>query len=275
MCWLFLLLLLWLLVVAMTYLIFYYESANGEHVEILRSRGSVSLLLFRGFLWSLYSHIMVLATTTTALYRSFYRLAPGPAERTPIIFVHGLYHNYTAFYLYLRWFKKWGWQHMKAVNLPGKFKSIQDFGGILNEKVEEVLRETGSNQVDLVGHSMGGLVIRSYLANNPVTAKVRRVVTLGSPHAGTKLAVLGVGKAAKEMIPGSPFLEELNRELQLPESGRICAIYTIIDNLVLPNESAKLTGDGAENVETRIVNHVGLPFCKHTARLVKKCLEED
>lgn len=275
MCWLYLILLLWLLVVAMTYLIFYYESANGEHLEILRSRGSVSLLLFRGFLWSLYSHLMVLATTTTALYRSFYRLAPGPADRTPIIFVHGLYHNYTAFYLYLRWFRKWGWQHVKAVNLPGKFQSIHDFGRILNEKVEEVLREAGSNQVDLVGHSMGGLVIRSYLANNPVTAKVRRVVTLGSPHAGTKLAVLGVGKAAKEMIPGSPFLEELNREIQLPESGRICAIYTIVDNLVLPNESAKLTGDGAKNVETRIVNHVGLPFCKHTASLIKQCLEED
>jgi pimeloyl-ACP methyl ester carboxylesterase len=261
--------------VAMTYLIFYYEAANGSHLEILRSRGRVSLLLFRGFIWSLYSHLMVLATTMTAFYRSFYRLPPGPVDRTPILFVHGLYHNYTAFYLYLRWFRKWGWQHVKALNLPGKFRSIQDFGEMLSEEIDEVLTETGSNQVDLVGHSMGGLVIRSYLANNPETTKVRRVVTLGSPHAGSKLAVLGVGKAVKEMIPGSHFLEELNRELQMPESGRFYAIYTIIDNLVLPNESAKLTGDGAKNVETRIVNHVGLSFCKHTARLVKKCLEEN
>jgi pimeloyl-ACP methyl ester carboxylesterase len=258
----------------MTYLIFYYESANGSHLEILRSRGAVSLLLLRGFLWSLYSHLMVLATTTTALYRSFYRLPPGPAERTPVLFVHGLYHNHTAFYLYLRWFRKWGWQHVKAINLPGKFRSIHDFGGMLSEEIDEVLKETGSNQVDLVGHSMGGLVIRSYLANNPGTTRVRRVVTLGSPHAGSKLAVLGVGKAVKEMIPGSPFLEELNRELQMPESGRFYAIYTIVDNLVLPNESAKLINEGAENIETRIVNHVGLSFCKHTARLVKQCLEE-
>ena len=275
MCWLLLLLLLWLLVVAMTYLIFYYESANGSHLEILRLRGTVSLLLLRGFLWSLYSHLLVLATTTTALYRSFYRLATGPADRTPVLFVHGLYHNHTAFYLYLRWFRKWGWQHVKAVNLPGKFRSIQDFSGMLCEEIDEVLTETGSNQVDLVGHSMGGLVIRSYLANNPGTTKVRKVITLGSPHAGSKLAVLGVGKAVKEMIPNSPFLEELNRELQMPESGCFYAIYTIVDNLVLPNESAKLTGDGVENVETRIVNHVGLSFCKHTARLVKQCLGED
>jgi triacylglycerol lipase len=275
MCWLLLLLLFWWSMVAMTYLIFYYEAANGSHLEILRSRGRVSLLLFRGFFWSLYSHLMVVATTMTALYRSFYRLPPGPADRTPVLFVHGLYHNYTAFYLYLRWFRKWGWQHVKALNLPGKFRSIQDFGTMLSEEIEEVLTETGSNQVDLVGHSMGGLVIRSYLANHPGTTKVRRVVTLGSPHAGSKLAVFGLGKAVKEMIPGSSFLEELNRELQMPESGRFYAIYTIIDNLVLPNESAKLTGGGAENVETGIVNHVGLSFCKHTARLVKQCLEED
>ena len=275
MCWLLLLLLLWLLLVAMTYIIFYYESANGPHLETLRSRGTVFLLLFRGFLWSLYSHLMVLATTTTAVYRSFYRLPPGPADRTPVLFVHGLYHNHTAFYLYLRWFRKWGWQHVKAVNLPGKFRSIQDFGGMLSKEVDEVLTETESNQVDLVGHSMGGLVIRSYLANNPGTTKVRKVVTLGSPHAGSKLAVLGLGKAVKEMIPGSPFLEELNRELQMPESGRFYAIFTIIDNLVLPNESAKLTGHGVENIETRIVNHVGLSFCKHTARLVQQRLEED
>jgi triacylglycerol lipase len=274
MCWIFLILLFWMSVVAMTYLIFYYESANGSHLEILRARGAVSLLLFRGFLWSLYSHLMVLVTTTTALYRSFYRLPTGPAERTPVIFVHGLYHNHTAWYLYLRWFRKWGWQHVMALNIPGKFRSIQDFDKVLNEAVDEVLRETGSDQVDLVGHSMGGLVIRSYLANNPGSTKARRVVTLGSPHAGSKLAVLGVGKAVKEMIPGSPFLEELNRELQLPASGRFYAIYTIVDNLVLPNESAKLTSDAAENIETRIVNHVGMPFCKHTARLVRKCLEE-
>ena len=275
MCWILLFLLFWWSVVAMTYLIFYYEAANGSHLELLRSRGTVSLLLLRGFLWSLYSHLMVLATTTTALCRSFYRLPAGPADRTPIIFVHGLYHNHTAWYLYLRWFRKWGWQHVKAIKLPGKFRSIQEFTRVLNQEVEEVLKETESTQVDLVGLSMGGLVIRSYLANNPVTAKVRRIVTLGSPHAGSKLAVLGLGKAVKEMIPSSSFLEELNRELQMPESGRFYAIYTIVDNLVLPNESAKLTGDGVKNIETRIVNHVGLPFCKHTARLVKKCLEED
>jgi triacylglycerol esterase/lipase EstA (alpha/beta hydrolase family) len=273
MCWVLLLLLFWVMGVAFTYVLFYYESANGPHLEVLRSRGSVFILILKGFLWSLYSHLMVLLTTATALYRNHYRLPTGPADRTPIIFVHGLYHNQTAWYLYLRWFRRWGWNHVKAINLKGKFRSINDFSRILAEEVEKVRTESQSDQVDLVGQSMGGLVIRTYLLENSARSKVRRVVTLGTPHGGSKLAVLGLGQAAKEMIPGSVFLESLNQGVQIPESGHFCAIYTIVDNMVLPNESTKLAWDGVKNQETRSVNHVGLVFCKHTARLVRDCLD--
>jgi triacylglycerol lipase len=273
--WLLLLLLFWLMGVAFTYVLFYYESANGPHLEILRSRGSVPIMIFKGFLWSLYSHLLVLLTTATALHRNYYSLPAGPADRTPIIFVHGLYHNHTAWYLYLRWFRRWGWSHMKAINLRGKFRSIHEFARVLAEEVEKVIADSQSEQVDLVGQSMGGLVIRSYLAEGSSRAKIRRVVTLGSPHGGTKLAVFGLGQGAKEMVPGSAFLESLNPGVQIPEGGRFYAIYTIVDNMVLPNESTKLTWDGVKNLETRIVNHVGLAYCKHTARLVKECLDED
>jgi len=272
--WLVLLLLFWLMGVAFTYLLFYYESANGPHLEVLRSRGSVPIMILRSFFWSLYSHLLVLLTATTALHRDYYSLPVGPADRTPIIFVHGLYHNHTAWYLYLRWFRRWGWSYMKAIKLKGKFRSINEFARILAEEVEKVMAETQSEKVDLVGQSMGGLVIRSYLAEDSGRAKIRRVVTLGSPHRGSKLAVFGLGQAAKEMVPGSAFLESLNQGVQIPQDGRFYAIYTLVDNMVLPNESTKLTWDGVKNLETRIVNHVGLAYCKHTARLVKECLEE-
>lgn len=273
--WLLLLLLFWLMAVAFTYVLFYYESANGRHLEILRSRGSVPLAILKGFLWSLYSQLLVLLTTATALHRNYYHLPPDPAEKTPIIFVHGLYHNHTGWYLYLRWFRRWGWSHVKAVNLRGKFRSIHEFTRILAEEVEKVMAESQSDQVDLVGHSMGGLVIRSYLTENPARAKIRRVVTLGSPHGGSKLAVLGFGQAAKEMIPGSAFLQSLSQSVQIPQGGRFYSIYTIVDNMVLPNESTKLTWDGVRNLESPIVDHVGLVFSKHTARLVKECLDEE
>ena len=273
--WLPLLLLFWLMTVAFTYVLFYYESANGPHLEVLRSRGSVPITILKGFLWSLYSQLLVLLTTATALHRKYYRLPPDPPKKNPIIFVHGLYHNHTGWYLYLRWFRRWGWSHAKAINLRGKFRSIHEFARILADEVEKVMAESQSDQVDLVGHSMGGLVIRSYLTEDHARAKIRRVVTLGSPHGGSKLAVLGLGQAAKEMIPGSTFLQSLSQGVQMPQGGGFYSIYTLVDNMVLPNESTKLAWDGVKNLETRIIDHVGLVFCKQTARLVRECLEEN
>ena len=44
--------------------------------------------------------------------------------------------------------------------------------------------------------------------------------------------------------------------------------------ILLPNDSARLSGDGVKNIEAQVVNHVGLLFSNHTARLVRQCLEE-
>ena len=77
-------------------------------------------------------------------------------------------------------------------------------------------------QVDAVAHSMGGLILRSYLAGKqdaapasflpPAAPLIRRAVFLSTPHFGSSLAaVLGVDVQTQEMAPGSPFLFELNR----------------------------------------------------------------
>jgi pimeloyl-ACP methyl ester carboxylesterase len=234
----------------------------------------VGVLLLKGFFWSLLSHLLFLISAVTTLSRSYWLLPSGPSNRVPVIFVHGLYHNRTAWFFYLRWFRKWGWQHLSAITLRGKLRSIKDYEQMLAVEVERVLAETGSRQVDLVGHSMGGLIIRCYLADDSAEGKVRRVVTLGSPHAGSKLAVFGLGKAVKEMRPGSSLLESLNRaDPQVPQNGLLYAVYTITDNMVLPNDSAMLTGPGVSSLETRVVDHVGLLYCKQTALLVRQCLE--
>ena len=41
-----------------------------------------------------------------------------------------------------------------------------------------------TGRVDLVGHSMGGLLVAGYLARNPSTHRARKVVTLAHPSEG-------------------------------------------------------------------------------------------
>ena len=62
-------------------------------------------------------------------------------------------------------------------------------GEELKKFIDSVLsKKPSGTKVSLVGHSLGGLVIRSYLSNNKDTHKAGKALTVGSPHQGTILS---------------------------------------------------------------------------------------
>jgi len=87
---------------------------------------------------------------------------------------------------------------------------------LLEEQLDSYLKTY--RQVDIVAHSMGGLLLRQYLAehsDNPV----RRVLFLSTPHFGSNVAnfLVDIGSLsytgniqAAELLPGSDFLWQLN-----------------------------------------------------------------
>jgi uncharacterized protein (TIGR03437 family) len=77
------------------------------------------------------------------------------------------------------------------------------------------------NEVDVVAHSMGGLILRTYLAGKtdatpaaytpPENTGVRKAIFLATPHFGTALAgQLGTDVQTRQMALGSQFLFDLN-----------------------------------------------------------------
>ncbi len=87
---------------------------------------------------------------------------------------------------------------------------------LLEEQLTTYLKQF--SQVDVVAHSMGGLLLRQYLsehADNPV----RRILFLSTPHYGSNVAglLVDIGDIgytgniqASELLPGSDFLWQLN-----------------------------------------------------------------
>jgi uncharacterized protein (TIGR03437 family) len=80
---------------------------------------------------------------------------------------------------------------------------------------------TAVTEVDVIAHSMGGLIVRSYLAGKsnaipatytpPTNTGIRKAVFIATPHFGTAIAgQLGTDVQAQEMALGSNFLFELN-----------------------------------------------------------------
>jgi triacylglycerol lipase len=98
---------------------------------------------------------------------------------------------------------------------------------------------------DLVGFSMGGLTSRYYVQRLGGTDRVRRFVTLASPHRGTLMAKLWPGAGGRQMRPGSAFLEDLNGDAEMLERHGFTSVWTPMDLMIVPPTSSKL-GVGRE-----------------------------
>lgn len=140
---------------------------------------------------------------------------------------------------------------------------------------------SGAPTVDVVGYSAGGVVARLWARESP--AQARRVVTLGSPHHGTKVAAIGAAlapgacpTACQQLVPGSPLLDDLNEDDETPEGPQWLSVWTAQDETVTPPDSARL--DGAVNVELQDVcpglqvSHSQLPRDAVVTRIVAAAL---
>jgi pimeloyl-ACP methyl ester carboxylesterase len=111
----------------------------------------------------------------------------------------------------------------------------------LAEYVEEVRARTECDQVDLIGHSMGGVVGRYYVSLLDGDGAVANLVTLGSPHAGTDVSAIGIGHAGKELVGGSAMQQRLDAAPR-PSRTRMTVVWSRADALVPGARHARVTG---------------------------------
>jgi pimeloyl-ACP methyl ester carboxylesterase len=183
--------------------------------------------------------------------------APKDATQTPgqppVLIIHGYLATRGSLHLLERHLTERGLIVM-SYPLGGLINvgDIRDSAGLIARKVESIVAQTGIARVDIVGHSMGGLVGLDYLKRLGGRHRVRRLVMLGTPAQGTWSALFGLvtaplGLASLQLLPGSPFLREL-AERPLPPGADVVSIGAIRDWLA-PLSSTVLDG----------VRHIALP----------------
>ncbi len=121
--------------------------------------------------------------------------------------------------------------------------------------VDEVLAATGADAVDIIGHSMGGVVGRYYVSLAGGDGLVRNLITLGSPHAGTDVSGLGIGHPTRELLLGSKLVTRL-AAAPPPRDTRLTVIWSRADALV-PGAKQKPV-PGAEIILYDDLGHVAL-----------------
>jgi triacylglycerol lipase len=114
--------------------------------------------------------------------------------------------------------------------------------------------EFGSDApISLVAFSMGGLVSRYYLQDLGGATRCENFITVSSPHHGTKAAFVYPSQGAKEMRPGSSFLQGLAQSEHRLGKMPVASYRTPMDLIILPPESS--VWDRAENLEYRVPLH--------------------
>jgi pimeloyl-ACP methyl ester carboxylesterase len=189
---------------------------------------------------------------------------PRVGNRLPVLLVHGYVCNRGAWWWFGRELAARG-ETVWAVTLEPVYTSIDDLARVLATRVDELCSATGAPQVVLVTHSMGGLVARAYLRDHGA-AKVARLVTIGAPHHGSVHAYLGAGENARQMEPGSPWLQALARAEEGKRFPPFASIYSVHDNFVAPQTSS--VHPAARNMPVAGFGHVSMGVSDAVVELV-------
>jgi triacylglycerol lipase len=160
----------------------------------------------------------------------------------------------------------------KAIVVPAIAAGTGDLRAQAEQLATVAARErdaAGAPSVDVIGYSAGGVVARLWVRDFGGAAVARRVVSLGSPQHGTTQAALGrdlaggCPVACEQLVPDSDLLRALNAGDETPDGPAWISLWSTLDVVVTPPDSAVL--EGALNVAIQDVcpnsraNHGDLP----------------
>jgi pimeloyl-ACP methyl ester carboxylesterase len=188
------------------------------------------------------------------------------AAHIPVVLVHGLVDNRSVFTVMRRALQRRGFAQVCTWNYSPLLRDVESAAGALGRHIEQLCQETGHDRVHVVGHSLGGLVARYLVQRLGGDTRVESLVTLGTPHAGTRWAHVLPTPLVRQLRPGSPLMRELSEPAPSCRT-RITAVYSDLDQVVVPSAAGRCDHPDlqARNVLFRGIGHMSLPIHRGVA----------
>lgn len=256
-----------------TYSFFWYENAWSARIAPNRGAG-LRLKVLSGLLCSILSVAIVVVTYPLGLFRRLWEPKEVHATGPVIILTHGIYHNASAWLLLKSRLRKAGFENIFIMKYRSFFTSFDKTIGKFEKFSANARRVVPGQPVYLIGHSLGGLLNRVYAERSEGRAVPAAVITLGCPHQGSKLASFGLGKLASSLLYRGPLFDEIESgPARLPCTG--VALFSPVDNMVLPSEALKVPYEGWVYYETAPVSHTGMLYSRSIAKKVIQILQDE
>ena len=142
--------------------------------------------------------------------------------------------------------------------------------------VAKLLRDRpGPRRTWLIGHSIGGIIARHVVQMQDHGDAVAGVITIGSPHRGTAMAILGtalglwiVSRSALDVTPRARVLRQLNG-LPWPDDVPLVSVFSRTD-LLCPHRSSvvPIAGPSIRMVEVPGLGHTELLWNRSSRDIV-------
>jgi len=250
-----------------------YNARAGLLDEIRDARGG----LVRPLLAGMATSFVAGAAALMAYPLAWLPRREAEAGSLPIVLVHGLYHNRSAWPLFARRLSRTGFTDLHTYE-------YNSFTGRFDEAVEGLCRTLDrllgprpGARIILVGHSLGGLVCRAAAADPRCRHRVAALVALGSPHEGSELARMGLGVMARGLIPGRGAAEggipAMVAERPEPDCPRL-ALTSPVDDFVFPRLCLHPGRPGWVEHLVRPMGHVYMLYSSEVAAATADFLRE-
>ncbi len=169
--------------------------------------------------------------------------------------------------------------HFHEVRLPFfGFGDLREAARHLDREVDWILTECAEeapgHRVDIIAHSAGGLVARHFIKFLGGGKRVHSLVTLGTPHHGTYTSALfPLNTVARQTLPGSEFLRQLNTGVDTREPVHYTSLWSRTDGVVIPSWSGRLKG--ARNVEVKFLTHWGYLWDRNVYGALREAIDHE
>lgn len=195
----------------------------------------------------------------------------------PIILVHGVFHNSTAFYPLEKLLRKNSFQNIHTVEMWTSLKSISDLVEQLKSEVSGQIEKSAAHtryskgplKARLVAHSLGGIIARIALQDARFAEKIDKVVFMGTPHQSGSLLPFPFPHCFRDIAIHSPAMTEL-REQPLPGNIRYYNLRGQLD-IITPTPTTFLPH--VPNLIFSGIGHAGLLSSYKVLQSVVEILE--
>ena len=170
----------------------------------------------------------------------------------PVLLIHGFLGTRGSMYMLERRLVEDGFVVVSFNIGTLNVRDIRRSAFMIHRKIERILAQTPSQKIDIIGHSMGGLIGLYYIKKLGGHARVRKLVMMGTPARGTWAALVGVvtlglwSTSSWQLLPRSRFLDELHQG-PIPPGVEVVTIAAARD-WVVPLQTTRLAGATAMTV---------------------------